>query len=101
MTEPLDEYTIQSIPDYDGKKVQSLTKENLKLGNEEKMKEKEKIYNEQYKGLIEFLKKVYGTKVKGVSVSFRIAQSPAVLVTAQYGWSANMVGDSVSLFPFF
>jgi len=91
MTDPLDEYVMSHLSEFDGHKFQSATKEGLKFDDEsEDEKAKEKALEEEYKPLTEYLKKVYGEKVEKVVVSNRISKSPCVLVTSQYGWSANM-----------
>jgi len=86
MTDPLDEYVVQTLADFDGKKLMSVSKEGLKIGDEDKVKK----YEEEFKDMTTWLKGVYGEKVEKVIVSNRIAKSPCVLVTSQYGWSANM-----------
>jgi len=86
MTDPLDEYVVQTLADFDGKKLMSVSKEGLKIGDENKVKK----YEEEFKDLTTWLKGLYGEKVEKVIVSNRIAKSPCVLVTSQYGWSANM-----------
>ena len=45
---------------------------------------------DKYKELTAWWKDVLGTSVTGVKVSSRLAKSPAIVVTSQYGWSANM-----------
>lgn len=92
MTDPIDEYAVQNLPEFDGHRLQSITKEGLTLpGDGGKVaKAREEAYAEKYKGLIEYLKKVYGDKVEKVVVSSRLATSPCILVTSQYGYSANM-----------
>jgi len=88
MTDPLDEYVVQQLVDFDGKKLMSATKEGLKFGDENQ-KQKKRL-DKEFKPLTDWLKNTYGDKVEEVVVSHRIQQSPAVLVTSQYGWSANM-----------
>jgi len=88
MVDALDEYVVQNLAEFDGNTLQSVAKEGLKLGDEDEV-EIETLKTE-YKPLCEQLKKIYGNKVEKVIVGTRIAESPAVLVTSQYGWSANM-----------
>ena len=88
LTDPLDEYIVQSLTEFDGTPLQSLTKEGVKFGDEKKNLLKK--LEDDFKPLTQWLKNVYGSKVEKVSVSNRLAQSPMVLVTSQYGWSANM-----------
>jgi len=92
LTDPIDEYAVQNLTEFDGKKLQAVTKEGLSFGDEdEKVVEKrEKIYKEQLKPVTDGLAKVLGAKVEKVVISTRVVQSPAVLVTSKYGYSANM-----------
>jgi heat shock protein beta len=87
MVDPLDEYVVGSVTEYEGNPLQSVTKKDLKLpGVDDNIEELQK----EYSALCDYLQKVYGKKVEKVEVGTRITSSPAVLVTAQYGWSANM-----------
>ncbi|KAJ7547096.1 hypothetical protein O6H91_08G069200 [Diphasiastrum complanatum] len=90
MTDPIDEYAIGQLKEYDGKKLASAAKERLKIddSDEEKRKREEKIA--QFQQLCKVIKDIIGDKVEKVVVSDRIVDSPCVLVTGQYGWTANM-----------
>jgi len=88
MVDPLDEYVTQSLTEFDGNTLMSATKEGLKFGDEDTAKEE--ALAEEFSDFTEWLAGVYGSKVEKVVVSNRIATSPCVLVTGQYGWSANM-----------
>jgi heat shock protein beta len=91
MTDPIDEYAVQNLPEYDGHRLQSITKEGLVLpGDDKAEKKREELYNDKYKPLTEYLKSTYGDKVEKVVVSNRLSTSPCILVTSQYGYSANM-----------
>lgn len=91
LIDPIDEYAIQNLTEFDGKKLQSITKENLKFGDEEDIdKKRDELYTESFKGLTEWMKKVYGDKVEKIAVSNRVVDTPCLLVTSQYGYSANM-----------
>jgi heat shock protein beta len=90
MIDPLDEYVVQSLTEFDGNQLMSVTKEGLKLGNEEKQKKRLEKLAEEYSDFTDWLENVYGDKVEKVAVSNRLATSPCILVTGQYGWSANM-----------
>jgi molecular chaperone HtpG len=90
MVDPIDEYSIQQLKEFDGKKLMSVTKEGLELEEDE---EDKKIFEEQktlYEPLCAQIKEILGEKVEKVIISNRIVNSPCVLVTGQYGWSANM-----------
>lgn len=90
MTDPIDEYCVQQLKEYDGKKLLSATKEGLKI---EENEEETKAYEEakaKTEGLCKLMKEVLDDKVEKVVVSNRLADSPCCLVTGEYGWSANM-----------
>ncbi|CAI5471745.1 unnamed protein product [Closterium sp. Yama58-4] len=90
LTEPVDEYLMQNLTDFDDKKFQNASKEDLKLGGK-KSKEKEKAMKEGFKDLLAWWKEQLGSKeVEAVKLSERLASSPCVVVTSKYGWSANM-----------
>merc|ERR1711937_123622 len=91
LVDPIDEYAIQNLTEFDGKKLQSITKENLKFGDEEEVdKKRAELYTENFKGLTEWMKGIYGDKVEKIAVSNRVVDTPCLLVTSQYGYSANM-----------
>jgi len=88
MVDPIDEYVVQQLTEFDGVQLASVTKDNLKLGDEDA--ESFKSLKDDFKPLTEWLKAVYDKDVEKVVVSNRIHESPVVLVTGQYGWTANM-----------
>lgn len=88
MVDPIDEYVVQSLTEFDGIEMQSVTKEGLKLGDEDK--EKEKAEEEEFGTLVKWFKTSFGSKIEKVKISHRLTTAPCVLVTGQYGWSANM-----------
>merc|ERR1719369_637734 len=90
MTDPIDEYCVQQLKEYDGKTLVSVTKEGLELpedGEEKKAFEEKKS---QFEDLCKVMKDILDKKVEKVHVSNRLVSSPCCIVTAQYGWSANM-----------
>ncbi|RYG65144.1 hypothetical protein EON64_12550, partial [archaeon] len=89
---PLSTDVVQNLGDYDGSKLQALTKEGLKFGDEDEdtQKKRTKAYREAFKPLTKFLKDLLAGKVAKVIVSQRVESSPAVIVTSQYGHTANM-----------
>ncbi|TMW63115.1 hypothetical protein Poli38472_002056 [Pythium oligandrum] len=92
LIDTLDEYTVQYMPDFESKKLVAITKEGVKFGDEDdKLVEKrDKLYADKFKSLTESLKKLYGEKISKVTTSQRVVDSPAVMVTSQWGYSANM-----------
>merc|ERR1719327_1933293 len=90
MTEPIDEYAVQQLKEYDGKKLLCATKEGLKMEEDEEEKKAFEEAKAKTEGLCKLIKEILEDKVEKVVVSNRLAQSPCVLVTGEYGWSANM-----------
>jgi HSP90 family molecular chaperone len=91
LTEPIDEYVVQNLPEFSGKRLQSITKEGLQLpADTDGEKRLAEAYVDKFKPLTTYLKKVYGDKVEKVSVSSRLSTTPCILVTSQFGYSANM-----------
>ncbi|XP_050685136.1 heat shock protein 83 [Leptidea sinapis] len=90
MTEPIDEYVVQQLKEYDGKSLVSVTKEGLELPEDEEEKKKREEDKVKFEGLCKVMKNILDNKVEKVVVSNRLVESPCCIVTAQYGWSANM-----------
>ncbi|KAG7357070.1 heat shock protein Hsp90 [Nitzschia inconspicua] len=90
MVDPIDEYAVQQLKEYDGKKLLSATKEGLDLNEDEEEKKAYEEAKSKTEPLCKLMKEVLGDKVEKVVVSNRLSDSPCVLVTGEYGWSANM-----------
>ncbi|KAL1130651.1 hypothetical protein AAG570_011893 [Ranatra chinensis] len=90
MTEPIDEYVVQQMKEYDGKQLVSVTKEGLELPEDEDEKKKMEEAKAKYEGLCKVMKDILDKKVEKVVVSNRLVESPCCIVTSQYGWTANM-----------
>ena len=90
LVDPIDEYMVQQLKDYDGKKLKSCTKEGLDLEDTEDEKKKKEEQKAKFEPLCKLMKDVLGDKIEKVVVSTRIDESPCVLVTGEYGWTANM-----------
>jgi len=90
MTEPIDEYVVQQLKEFDGKNLVSVTKEGLDLPEDESEKEKKENDMKKFEGLCKVMKDILDKKVEKVVVSSRLVSSPCCIVTSQYGWTANM-----------
>jgi len=90
LVDPIDEYMVQQLKDYDGKKLKSCSKEGLDLEETEEEKKQKEEEKARFEPLCKLMKDVLGDKVEKVVVSNRIDESPCVLVTGEYGWTANM-----------
>merc|ERR1719361_431076 len=90
MTDPIDEHAVQQLKEYDGKKLVNVTKEGLDLGLDEDEKKTFEEQKAKFENLCKKMKEVLGDKVEDVLVTNSLVDSPATLVTTEYGWSANM-----------
>merc|ERR1712128_277489 len=90
MTEPIDEYVVQQLKEFDGKNLVSVTEEGLELPEDEAEKEKKEADIKKFEGLCKVMKDILDKKVERVVVSSRLVSSPCCIVTSQYGWTANM-----------
>lgn len=90
MVDPIDEYCVGQLKEYEGHKMVCITKEGLKLEeSDEEIKSKEEL-KAKFDPLCSSMKDILGEKVEKVMISVRLVDSPCVLVTGEYGWSANM-----------
>jgi len=90
MTDPIDEHAVQQLKEYDGKKLVNVTKEGLDLGLDEDEKKTFEEKKVKFENLCKKMKEVLGDNVEEVLVTNTLVDSPATLVTTEYGWSANM-----------
>uniref|UniRef100_A0A672QAC7 Heat shock protein HSP 90-beta n=1 Tax=Sinocyclocheilus grahami TaxID=75366 RepID=A0A672QAC7_SINGR len=90
MTEPIDEYCVQQLKDFDGKSLVSVTKEGLELPEDEDEKKKMEEDKAKFENLCKLMKEILDKKVEKVTVSNRLVSSPCCIVTSTYGWTANM-----------
>merc|ERR1712054_418760 len=90
MCDPMDEYCVQQLKDYDDKKLICATKEGLAMEDDEDEKKKFEEAKAKTEGLCKLIKEILEDKVEKVVVSARLHDSPCCLVTGEYGWSANM-----------
>jgi molecular chaperone HtpG len=94
MIDPLDEYVMQQVKDFQEKSFVCLSKEGFELeGTEEEKKAlKEELEEEKKKNerLCSFFKETLKDRIEKVDISSRLVDSPLCLVTNQFGWSANM-----------
>jgi len=89
-TDPLDEYMAGTFTEYEGKKLVNISKEGeLDIETEEE-KEKEKEVAEEFKDLVEYLKKTLTKKISKAVVSSRLSRSPSAIVSSGFGYTANM-----------
>merc|ERR1711872_1091240 len=90
MVDPIDEYAVQQLKEYDGKKLVCITKEGLELPVDDDEKKRQEELVAEFEDLCKAMKEILDKKVEKVVVSNRLVDSPCCIVTSQYGWSANM-----------
>merc|ERR1712125_284081 len=101
LSDHLDEPCIQKLADYEGKKFVSIQKAGVKLDETEEEKKRFSKLKDMYKPLTDWwkekltdltekgAKKDAGVKIEAVSISKRLTESPVVVVTSQFGYSAQ------------
>uniref|UniRef100_A0A8C1L8A9 Endoplasmin n=1 Tax=Cyprinus carpio TaxID=7962 RepID=A0A8C1L8A9_CYPCA len=91
LTEPVDEYCIQALPEFDGKRFQNVAKEGVKFDESDKAKEKRETLEKDFEPLTTWMKeKALKDNIEKAVLSQRLTKSPCALVASQYGWSGNM-----------
>lgn len=90
MCDPLDEYITQQVKDYKDKKLVCVTKENTDMGNDDSEKEEFENSKVEFKSVCDYMKSTLSDEVEKVIVSNKLSDSPCVLSTSEFGWTANM-----------
>merc|ERR1712190_259168 len=90
MLEPIDEYSVQQLREYDGKKLVCVSKEGLKLPEDEEEKKAFEEKKASCEKLCKDIQDILGKQVEKVTVSDRLTSLPCCIVTSEFGWSANM-----------
>jgi len=91
LLDPIDEVAMANLATFKEKQIVDASKEALDLGEEsEDEKKKQEELAAEFKGLTDWMKEVLGEQVEKVEVSNRLTDTPCVLVTSKFGWSANM-----------
>jgi len=90
LVDPIDEYAVQQLKEYDGKKLVCVTKEGLELPEDDEEKKRQEELKAEFEELCKVIKEILDKRVEKVTVSNRLVGSPCCIVTSTYGWSANM-----------
>jgi len=89
LTEAIDEYMMQQLKEFDGKKFVNITKDKLDIEDEEEKKKSEEL-KKANETLCTVIKDTLGEAIEKCVTSLRIVNSPCVITTAEFGWTANM-----------
>lgn len=92
MGDPIDEFCVQHLSEYEKRKVKSIAKDDVNIldGNDEISKKKLQKLKEMYKPLTEWFKQYLGKEVEKVTISNKLDDDPVYILTSQYGYSAQM-----------
>uniref|UniRef100_A0A3Q0KHG3 Putative heat shock protein n=1 Tax=Schistosoma mansoni TaxID=6183 RepID=A0A3Q0KHG3_SCHMA len=90
MVDPIDEYAVTHLRQYENKKLVCVTKDGLQLPESEEEKKQFEELKASYETLCKEIQQILGKNVEKVSISNRLTNSPCCVVTSEFGWSANM-----------
>jgi len=90
MTDPIDEYAVGQLKEFQGHKLICITKENFELDLTDEEKKALEDEKKSFENLTKVIKDILESKVEKVVVSTRIVDSPVCITTAEHGWSATM-----------
>jgi heat shock protein beta len=92
MGDPIDEFCVQHLSEYEKRKVKSIAKDDVNIigGNDEKAKKTFQKLKEMYKPLTEWFKSHLGKEIEKVTISNKLEDDPVFILTSQYGYSATM-----------
>jgi len=92
LDDPIDEFCVQNLSEYEKKKLKSVAKGDIKLwdDDEEGDKKKDKQLNKEFKVLVDWWKKILGGKAEKIEISKRLVDTPCIIVSSEHGYSASM-----------
>jgi len=90
MTDAIDEYMMQQLKEFDNKKMVCITKDVLELDQTKDDKDNYDNSKKEFEPLCSYIKNILKDSVEKVVISNRLYESPCVLVTGEFGWTANM-----------
>ena len=89
VADPMDKYAVYQFKESDGTRLNPTMKEGLNLDDDDEKQTPEEL-KAKLKPPTKLMKHILADKIEAVTVSDRIVDSPCVLATSEYGWSADM-----------
>ncbi len=90
MTDPIDEYTLMKLKEFDGKKLIAITSDNLEFKHTDEEKAEISLNEKKFSDLCSKIKELLGDKVIDVKLSNRVVDTPCCIITDKSGFSPNM-----------
>uniref|UniRef100_A0A095ASK3 Endoplasmin n=1 Tax=Schistosoma haematobium TaxID=6185 RepID=A0A095ASK3_SCHHA len=90
MIDPVDEYMLQSLTEYDKKKLRNVAKGTIEIDKSEEAKTRKEELEKEFKPLLEWFKENLKEYVDKTALSERLLNTPCALVANEFGWSGNM-----------
>jgi molecular chaperone HtpG len=93
LSDRIDEWLVQHLSEFDGKKLRSVAKGGLDLSklDDEATKKAQEETEKAFTDVLARFKTALGEQVKDVKVSHRLTQSPACVVTDEFDMSTQMI----------
>jgi molecular chaperone HtpG len=85
LTDPVDEWLVMALTEFDGVSLKSVTRGELDLNEGDEETEQPEL-----EGLVPWMEETYAGRVSGVRASSRLTESACVLVDTEEGLSSNM-----------
>ena len=91
LDDPIDEFCMQNLSEYEKMKLTNVSKGNLKIGEETSLERaKFRKLRDAYKPLLDWWKNLLGDKVEKIEISKRLVDNPCIVVSSEYGHTAHM-----------